>query len=217
MHYKYIFDIHGSLHRRFITKCNQQDVTLPNLFISVKYSTCFRRYLRPSSGAQNCIYSIGCLSNLYYCLPLAILYIHFLAPDDGRSYRLKHVEYFTEINKLCSVTSCWLYLEIILCMNGKFFYGMLFIGFEDALRRLRDQGKTGYRKFVLKLQWEESTRNLRRYRLLGGKEVFSFTVGGIATNRKTRKTYMVYADSINWLGFKVDIPQADKKHTHGNN
>ena len=26
---------------------------------SVKCSTCFRRFLRPSSGAQNCIYSIG--------------------------------------------------------------------------------------------------------------------------------------------------------------
>jgi hypothetical protein len=36
----------------------------------------------------------------------------FWAPDDGRSNRLKHIEHFTEINKLCNVASCWLYLEI---------------------------------------------------------------------------------------------------------
>jgi hypothetical protein len=38
----------------------------------------------------------------------------FWAPDDGRRNRLKHVEHFTEINKLCSVASCWLCLEIYL-------------------------------------------------------------------------------------------------------
>jgi hypothetical protein len=41
-----------------------------------------------------------------------MLYIQFWAPNDGRRYRLKHVENFTEINKLCNVASCWLYLEI---------------------------------------------------------------------------------------------------------
>jgi hypothetical protein len=35
-----------------IFKYNQQDATLNNLFISVECSTCFRRFLRPSSGAQ---------------------------------------------------------------------------------------------------------------------------------------------------------------------
>jgi len=29
-----------------------------NLFISVRHSTCFRRYFLPSSGAQNCTYSV---------------------------------------------------------------------------------------------------------------------------------------------------------------
>ena len=42
----------------------------------------------------------------------------FWAPDDGRGNRLKHVEHFTEINKLCNVASCWLYLEVCLrCMD----------------------------------------------------------------------------------------------------
>ena len=36
----------------------------------------------------------------------------FWAPDDGLRNRLKHVEHFTEINKLCNVVSCWLYLKI---------------------------------------------------------------------------------------------------------
>ena len=36
----------------FIFKYNQQDSALHKLFISVKCSTCFRRFLRPSSGAQ---------------------------------------------------------------------------------------------------------------------------------------------------------------------
>ena len=107
-----------------ILKYNQQDATLHNLFISVKCSTCFRRFLHPSSGAQNCIYSIG-----YFVKPLLLpatvvagsskgltkypmLYIQFWAPDDERRNRLKHVEHFTEINKLYNVASCWLYLKI---------------------------------------------------------------------------------------------------------
>jgi hypothetical protein len=37
---------------QYISKYNQQDAALHNSFIYVKCSTCFRRYLRPSSGAQ---------------------------------------------------------------------------------------------------------------------------------------------------------------------
>jgi hypothetical protein len=65
------------IHKIF-TKCNNQikvilpipDMTIPivqptrctcylKLFILVKRSTCFGRPLRPSSGAQNCVYSNG--------------------------------------------------------------------------------------------------------------------------------------------------------------
>ena len=31
------------------------------------------------------------------------------APDDGWKYHPKHVEQFPDINKLCNVTSCWIY------------------------------------------------------------------------------------------------------------
>ena len=127
----YTFDVHGSVQHKCISKYNQQDATLHNLFISVKCCTCFRRFLRPSSGALNCIYSIG-----YFVKPLLppatvveemeltvasnskcltkypMLYIQFRAPDDGGRNCLKHVEHFREINKLCNVASCWLYLKI---------------------------------------------------------------------------------------------------------
>ena len=132
-------DVHGSVHRKRISKYNQQDATLHNLFISAKCATCFRRFLRPSSGAQNCIYSIG-----YFVKPLLLppttvagsskgltkypmlyisskgltkypmLYIQFWAPDDGRRNRLKHVAHFAEINKLGNVASCWLYMKIFI-------------------------------------------------------------------------------------------------------
>ena len=62
-----IIDVHGSVHRKRIFKYNQQDATLHNLFIFVKFSTRVGRFLRPSSRAQNCIYSIG-----YFVKPLLI-------------------------------------------------------------------------------------------------------------------------------------------------
>ena len=83
---------------------NQQDATFLNLFISVKRSTYFRQFFRPSSGARNCTYSVRCLSDRYLTL-----YVQFWAPDDGWKNRLKHLERFTEINKLRNVISCWLY------------------------------------------------------------------------------------------------------------
>ena len=111
----------------------------------MKCSTCFRRLLRPSSGAHNCIYSIGyhvfiapdfCICFLQFCFDVSVLlcficlfginkfhvhgstnypmlYIQFWAPSDGRRNCLKHVEHFTEINKLCNVASCWLHLKKI--------------------------------------------------------------------------------------------------------
>jgi ribosomal protein S27E len=64
-HYYFIFNAQFRLSLIFIslifispcifnifTKCNQKDATFPNLFISIKCSICFRRLLRPSSGAQ---------------------------------------------------------------------------------------------------------------------------------------------------------------------
>jgi hypothetical protein len=35
-------------------------------------------------------------------------------PDDVWKYHPKHVEQFPDINKLCNVASCWIYIGIIL-------------------------------------------------------------------------------------------------------
>ena len=92
---------------------NQKDASVHNLFISVRRSTCFRRVFRPSSGAQNCTYSVKYRSDKYLTL-----YVQFWAPDDRRKTRLKHVERLTEINKLWTDASCWLYSATILAMQG---------------------------------------------------------------------------------------------------
>jgi hypothetical protein len=34
--------------------------------------------------------------------------------DDGRKYHPKHVEQFPDINKVCNVASCWIYIGILL-------------------------------------------------------------------------------------------------------
>src|SRR5215475_8611602 len=36
------------------------------------------------------------------------------APDDGWKYHPKHVEQFPDINKLCNVACCWIYIGILL-------------------------------------------------------------------------------------------------------
>jgi hypothetical protein len=36
------------------------------------------------------------------------------APDDGWKYQPKHVEQFPDINTLCNVASCWIYIGILL-------------------------------------------------------------------------------------------------------
>ena len=131
------FDVHGPVHRKRIFKYNQRDATLHNLFISAKCSICFRRFLRPSSGAQKLYiqHRVLCQNFIATChcrgrngtspsLPrqwqvaekvwqsTRCCIYSFWTPDDRRRNRLTHVEHFTEINNLCNVASCWLYLKI---------------------------------------------------------------------------------------------------------
>ena len=67
----FLFEIRGSVHRKRVFKYNQQEAMLTNLLISVTCSKCFRRFLRPSSGAQTVYTASGTLSNLYFYLPLS--------------------------------------------------------------------------------------------------------------------------------------------------
>ena len=61
------FVVNGSV----FTEYNQQDSTFHNFFLSVRRSTCLRRFFRPSSEAQNCTYSVRYLSDRYCYLLLA--------------------------------------------------------------------------------------------------------------------------------------------------
>jgi len=60
---------------------NQKDATFLNLFISVRCSACFRRFSRPSSGAQNCTYSVRYtyFSDQYCYLLLAPTHVLFFS------------------------------------------------------------------------------------------------------------------------------------------
>ena len=77
-------------------------------------------------SANNRIYSIWYLSHRYCHLPLSwkswnrfecvpdAVDTVVCAPDDGWKYHPKHVEQFPDINKLCTVASCWIYIGILL-------------------------------------------------------------------------------------------------------
>jgi len=104
------FHIHISVHRNVIPNYSQQDATFLEFIYFYRRSTCFRRFLRPSSGAHNCTYSFR------YCQPVLLLaatveemertvaassstgwqdlklYVQLCAPDDKRRNRLKHVQ-----------------------------------------------------------------------------------------------------------------------------
>jgi hypothetical protein len=51
------FNVHGSVHRKYISIYIQQDATLHSLFIPGNCSTCFRWYLQPSSGAHTTVFT----------------------------------------------------------------------------------------------------------------------------------------------------------------
>jgi len=80
-------------------------------------STVSDGFFRPSSGAQNCTYSVRPILR-YWSDKYLTLYVQFWAPDDGRKTLLKHVERLTEINKLLNIASCWLYSVNLLAMYG---------------------------------------------------------------------------------------------------
>jgi len=61
----------ANLWKNIFAEYNQQDATFHDIFISVRCSTCFRRFSRPSIGAQNCTESVRYLSEGYCYLLLA--------------------------------------------------------------------------------------------------------------------------------------------------
>jgi hypothetical protein len=102
------------------------------LFISGNCFTCFGWYLHLSSGAHTTVSTAFVVTPLLlsaaiveetdltrqwqiavtvWQIPDAVDTV-VCAPDDGWSYQPKHVERFPDINKLCKVASCWIYIEI---------------------------------------------------------------------------------------------------------
>ena len=55
MENKFRFDVHGSVHRKYIPIYIQQDATLHSLFTSGNCSTCFGCNFHPSSGAHTTV------------------------------------------------------------------------------------------------------------------------------------------------------------------
>jgi len=73
-----ISDIHMSVHRKYISKLQPTRCNVSWFIYFNRCSKCFRRFPRPSSGAQNCTYSFR------YCQPIQVL---AWMPATGRQRR----------------------------------------------------------------------------------------------------------------------------------
>ena len=94
---------------------NQQDMTFLNLFIYVRRSTCFRRFLSPSSGAQNYTYSVRHLSDQYCYLLLAWLGRNWFTCKLVSEFMVTvycECQPFSEMSALCGNWLCC-------CIGGK--------------------------------------------------------------------------------------------------
>jgi hypothetical protein len=102
----------------------QQDATLHSLFITGNCSTCFRWYLHPSLGAHTTVFTASgiCHTITAICryrgrvgtLCVDAVDTVVCAPDNGWRYHPKHVQQFPDINEMCKVASCWIYIGIYL-------------------------------------------------------------------------------------------------------
>jgi hypothetical protein len=78
-----------------------------DMFISINFSTCFGRYLRPSSGAQNCTYSVR------YCQTNTAASCY--RGCDGTPFHLIHDSSRAANTKLSSTIQCqnlWMTLRV---------------------------------------------------------------------------------------------------------
>jgi len=94
-----------------VSEYNQQDATFHNLFISVRRSTCFRRFFRPSSGAQKLHMSV-----LVWQIPdavCAVLSSWWWKENPSETCRVSYRN-----NKLRKFSSCRLSSENLLAMHG---------------------------------------------------------------------------------------------------
>jgi hypothetical protein len=90
-----VFNVYGSVHRKNIPVCIQQDATLHSLFISGNCSTCFGWYFHPSSGAHT---TISTASGICHTVTATCRFrggVGTAVPTPpGWRYHLKHVKQF---------------------------------------------------------------------------------------------------------------------------
>ena len=113
------------------TRCN-----VTHFILSGNCSTCFGWYLHPSSGAQTTVSTASGICHTVTAIcryrgrvgtGLSVLWVAcavtvwqipdtvdrvVCASDDGWRYHPKHVEQFTDINKLRKIASCWIYIGV---------------------------------------------------------------------------------------------------------
>ena len=78
------------------------------------------------------------------------------APDDGWRYHPKHVEQFPDINKLCNVASCWIYIGICDCVLASVSGHVMYKSYLPIVRRA----------IVRDADWARADYNCLLYRFL---------------------------------------------------
>jgi hypothetical protein len=114
-----MFDVHEFLQHRCIPIYIQQDATLHILFTSENCPTCFGWYFHPSSGTHTTVstasgisHTVTAISRYLGRVITSFQLFQDSAPDDGWRCHPKHIEQFPDINKMCNVASCWIYIGI---------------------------------------------------------------------------------------------------------
>ena len=100
-------DIHMSVHRKYNSKLQPTRCNVSWFIYFYSCSTCFMRFLRPSSGAHNCTYTFR------YCQP-ALLLAAIL--DEMEQFHLIHdsskQQYWLTIpESVCTVVCSWWWAE----------------------------------------------------------------------------------------------------------
>jgi hypothetical protein len=102
-----------SVHREYMPIIIQRDATLYSLFMSVNFSTCFGRYLHPSSGAH---VTVSTPSGICKTVTATCRECDWPGAEFPSSHFLdfrvcREAEKFTDINKLYIVVSCWIIID----------------------------------------------------------------------------------------------------------
>ena len=101
------FDIHMSMHRKYNSKLQPTRCNVSYFVYFYRHCTCFRRFLRPSSGAHNCTYSFR------YCQPILLLAAIMDEMERGHLiHDSSQQQYWLTIPEaVCTVMCAWWWME----------------------------------------------------------------------------------------------------------